>query len=135
LRFTVTKMGGYRLKICLPLNTNVMSYQCEIVYYLDNNDMAIIEVEQKGYSGLRNILWVVYYKATQSVNRFNFRPVVFKTKARGQKIKKGFLKLANKPGNYAIEIDALVFNFTEQDPDNMPAGTMANIEKYLSTVV
>ena len=75
----------------LPLNINVMSNQCEIVYYLDNNDMAIIEVEQKGYSGLRNILWVVYHKATQSVNRFSFRPTFSKTKAHGQKFRKGFL--------------------------------------------
>jgi hypothetical protein len=97
--------------------------------------MAIIEVEQAGYSGLRNILWLVYHKATQSVNRFSFRPTLYTARARGQKIKKGFLKLANKPGSYTIEIDALVFNFTEQHPENMPAGAMANIEKYLSTVV
>ena len=119
----------------LPLNINVMSNQCEIVYYLDNNDMAIIEVEQKGYSGLRNILWVVYHKATQSVNRFSFRPTFSKTKAHGQKFRKGFLKLANKPGNYAIEIDALVFNFIEQDPEKIPVGAIVSIEKYLSTVV
>ena len=112
-----------------------MSNQCEIVYYLDNNDMAIIEVEQAGYSVLRNILWLVYHKATQNVNRFSFRPTFSKTRARGQKIKKGFLKLTNKPGNYTIEIDTLIFNFTEQHPENMPVGAMASIEKYLSTVV
>ena len=112
-----------------------MGNQCEVVYYLDSNDMAIIEVEHAGYSGLRNILWLVYHKATQSVQRFNFRPTLHKTRTRGQQIKKWFLKLANKPGNYAIEIDALIFNFTEQQPQNMPVGTLANIHKYLSTIV
>lgn len=121
--------------LTLPINNTVMSNQCEIVYYLDNNDMAIIEVEQAGYSGFRNMLWLVYHKATQSVNRFSFRPTFSKTRSRGKKIKKGILKLANKPGNYTIEIDAHIFNFTEQHPQNMPIGAMARIEKYLSTVV
>ena len=123
------------LVLTLPINNTVMSNQCEIVYYLDSNDMAIIEVEQAGYSGFRNMLWLVYHKATQSVNRFSFRPTFSKTRSRGKKIKNGILKLANKPGNYNIDIDAHIFNFTEQHPHNIPIGAMARIEKYLSTVV
>ena len=119
----------------LPVNTNVMSNKCEIVYYLDNNDIAIVEVEQAGYSGLRNMLWLVYHKASQTVNRFSFRPALAKTKARGKKLKNGFLKLTDRPGSYAIEIDALIFNFIEQDPVNVPVGAKATIERYLSTVV
>jgi hypothetical protein len=121
--------------LTIPINNTVMSNQCEIVYYLDSNDMAIIEVEQAGYSGFRSMLWLVYHKATQSVNRFSFRPTFSKTRSRGKKIKNGILKLANKPGNYTIEIDAHIFNFTEQHPYSIPIGAMASIEKYLSTVV
>ncbi len=112
-----------------------MSNQCEIVYFLDNNDMSIIEVEQSGYSGLRNMLWFVYHKANNSISRFSFRPTLSKTRARGQKIKKGILKLTNKPGNYSIEIDARVLDFTEQHPHNVPTGAKVTIEKYLNTVV
>ena len=112
-----------------------MNNQCEIVYYLDNHDMAIVEVEQAGYSGLRNMLWFVYHKANNSISRFSFRPTFSKTRARGQKIKKGILKLASKPGNYTIEIDARVLDFTEQHPQNLPADARITITKYLSTVV
>jgi hypothetical protein len=111
-----------------------MTNQCEIIYFLDNNDLALIEVEQ-GSNGLRSMLWFVYHKASQSISRFSFRPTFSKTKIRGQKIKKGFLKLTSKPGNYSIEIDARLLDFTEQHPNNVPAGARVTIEKYLSTVV
>lgn len=112
-----------------------MTSQCEIVYFLDNNDLAIIEVEQNSNNDLRTMLWFVYHKASQNISRFSFRPTFSKTKVRGQKIKKGFLKLTSKPGNYAIEIDANVMDFTERHPQSVPDGAKVTIEKYLKTIV
>ncbi|MXN89926.1 hypothetical protein GR160_01690 [Flavobacterium sp. Sd200] len=109
-----------------------MTKECEIVYYLDNHDLAIIEVEQGSSNGLRNILWFVYHKTTQTISRFSFRP---KNGARGRKIKKGFLRLTQNPGKYSIEIDTQLLDFTEQHPHNVPVGAKQNIEKYLLNAV
>lgn len=109
-----------------------MSNQCEIVYFLDSNDIAIIEVEHGVGNDLRNMLWFVYNKASQTISRFNFRP---KDHTRGKKVKKGFLRLTHRPGKYSIEIDTRLLDFTEQHPEHVPAGAKQNIERYLSTVI
>ena len=105
----------------------------EIVFFLDNTEVSIIEVEQTGSGGLRHMLWFIYNKAGQTINRFNFRPLP--AKRTNKKIKSGLLKLTVKPGRYVIEIDTRMFNFNELHPLMVPVNAKTSIEKYLNTVV
>lgn len=117
----------------------IMKNQLEVLFYLDNNDVALIEVGQLPGSNLMNLYntcyWFIYNKATKSINRFKFKTAGIKRK--DKRIKDGFLKSnpATITNKYSIEIDEHVFDFTEQHPEKLSVDTKVTIEKYMANFV
>lgn len=107
-----------------------MNNQCEIVFFLDNSAMSIIEVEQADNTGLRDVLWFIYNKASHTISQFKFSA----HKKRKQAIKRGLLKF-NGFERYSIEIDKEVFDFEKHNPNEAPEKAVMNIQRYLNTVV
>lgn len=116
-----------------------MKNQLEVLFYLDNNDVALIEVGQLHGSNLMSLYntcyWFIYNKATKTINRFKFKTAGLKRK--DKRIKDGFLK--SNPiavtDKYIIEIDEQVLDFTAQQPDKLSEDTKITIEKYLANFV
>lgn len=117
----------------------IMKNQLEVLFYLDNNDVALIEVGQLPGSNLMSLYntcyWFIYNKATKTINRFKFKTAGIKRK--DKRIKDGFLK--NNPvataNKYSIEIDKKVLDFTEQQPEKLSEDTKVTIEKYIANFV
>jgi hypothetical protein len=118
-----------------------MKGQFEVLFYLDNNDVAIIEVGQAKSPDLKSLynvcFWFIYHKTNNSINRFIFKANVSRQKLRERRIKKGLLKLNKHSGTdkYVIEIDEKAFDFIEQNPEKLSKEAKATIEKYLDAML
>ena len=116
-----------------------MKNQLEVLFYLDNNDVALIEVGQMQTNNLMTLYntcyWFIYNKATKTINLFKFKTEGLKRK--DKRVKDGFLK--NNPititDKYSIEIDKKVLDFTEQQPEKLSEDTKVTIEKYIANLV
>ena len=118
-----------------------MKAQFEVLFYLDNSDVAIIEVGQAKSPDLKNLynsyVWFIYHKTNNSINRFIFKANLSRQKLRERRIKKGLLKLSRHSGadKYVIEIDKRAIDFVEQHPEKLSKEAKATIEKYLDTML
>ena len=116
-----------------------MKNQLEVLFYLDNSDVALIEVGQLPGSNLITLYntcyWFIYNKATKTINRFKFKTAGIKRK--DKRVKDGFLKSnpATITDKYSIEIDKKVLDFTEQQPEKLSEDTIVTIEKYIANLV
>lgn len=111
-----------------------MNNQCEIVFFLDNSDLSIIEVEQADNSGLSDMFWFIYNKASHTISQFKFKTSLSGQKWRKHSIKRGLLRF-NGSEKYSIEIDRKVFDFKKHNPEEAPENAIINIKKYLDAVV
>jgi hypothetical protein len=83
-----------------------MKPKAQIVYYLDNTNMSIVEIESD-VVGLKDILWIIYYKSKKTINFFKFR---YRGSVRVQErnSKRGFFHGSKDNKQLYIEIDHLV---------------------------
>lgn len=118
-----------------------MKGQFEVLFYLDNNDMSIIEVGQAKNPDLRSLynvcFWLIYNKTSKTITRFIFMANASRQKLRERRIKKGLLRLNKQSGahTYVIEIDEKAFDFVEQHPQTLPNEAKVTIEKHLSKML
>lgn len=118
-----------------------MKESFEVLFYLDNSDLSIIEVGQTKSPDMKSLyrtcFWFMYSKTSNSITRFIFKANASRLKLREKRIKKGLLKPRSLSGTdgYIIEIDEKAFDFIEQRPENLPKETKATLEKYLSIML
>lgn len=113
----------------------------EVLFYLDNSDLSIIEVGQAKSPDLRSFyntyFWFIYNKTSHNLSRFIFKAKASKLKLREKRIKNGQLKPSRQSGAecYVIEIDEKAFDFVEKHPEKLPKEAKATLEKYLSVML
>ncbi|TRW27193.1 hypothetical protein FMM05_00710 [Flavobacterium zepuense] len=91
-----------------------MTAQKNIVYYLDNNEISILEIEDKA-AGLLDIAWLIY-KGSGLTQSFTFR------RAGTVRLRPGYGKLGYYRGSGSdkklyIEIDRNIVPFRERKAD------------------
>lgn len=116
-----------------------MKNQLEVLFYLDNNDVALIEVGHQPANSLVSLYnscyWFIYHKATNTINRFKFKSAGLKRK--DKRVKNGLLKAgqATITDTYSIEIDEQTLDFTTQLPENLSEHTKVTLQKYMASIV
>jgi hypothetical protein len=105
----------------------------QIVYYLDNINMSIVEIEND-VVGLKDILWVIYYKSRKTINFFKFRHSG-SLRIQERNDKRGFFHGSKNSKQHYIEIDHFVVPFREKSPDQIPLNIRQHIHVYLNSCV
>jgi hypothetical protein len=107
-----------------------MSTDNHIVYYLDNTDISIIEIENE-VAGLLDIAWLIYYKSSGITQFFTFRRA---GAARIQQRygKPGYFRGSGSDRKLYIEIDRQVVPFKEKKTEKMPRNVREHITAYLN---
>lgn len=108
-----------------------MTAQKNIVYYLDNNKISILEIEDKS-ACLLDIAWLIYYKGSGLTQSFTFR------RAGAARPRPGYGKLGYYRGSGSdkklyIEIDRNIVPFRERKADRLPSSVREHITAYLNS--
>jgi len=107
-----------------------MEPTAQIVYYLYNTNMSIVEIESN-VVGLKDILWIIYYKSRKTINLFQFRHSG-SLRIQERNSKRGFFHGSKDNKQHYIEIDHLVVPFMEKTPDRIPSNIRQHIHVYLN---
>jgi hypothetical protein len=110
-----------------------MEPTAQIVYYLDNTNMSIVEIESN-VVGLKEVLWIIYYKSRKTINFFKFRHSG-SLRIQERNSKRGFFHGSKNSKQHYIEIDHLVVPFSEKTPDQIPFNIRQHIHVYLNSCV
>ena len=108
-----------------------MTAQKNIVYYLDNTEISILEIEDKS-AGLLDIAWLIYYKGSGLTHSFTFR------RAGAVRLRSGYGKLGYYRGSGSdkklyIEIDRNIVPFREKKAERLPKTVKQHITAYLNS--
>lgn len=110
-----------------------MNTKTNIVYFLDNTEMSIIEIENETI-GLKDNHWLIHYKSNKTVNFFKFHHSG-SLRIQERYIKRGFLKGSKNNRKYFIEIDNLVVSFKEKKLDQISETVRSQINLYLNNFI
>ena len=108
-----------------------MEPTAQIVYYLDNTNMSIVE---SNVVGLKDILWIIYYKSRKTINLFQFRHSG-SLRIQERNSKRGFFHGSKDNKQHYIEIDHLVVPFREKALDKIPCNIRQHTHIYLNNCV
>lgn len=111
-----------------------MNCQFEILFYLDNAEVSLIEVailKDYGFTDAPAMAWFVLYKRKNNIFRFKFESYFSKPKTKGRPIEKGILRISRSTGCYTISIGASLFEFCERPVKNLPIQEKILLDAYL----
>jgi len=110
-----------------------MDTKAKIVYFLDNSEISIVEIENEE-TGLKDVTWIIHYKNNNTTNFFKFRHVG-SLRIQERSNKRGFFHGSKDNKKYYIEIDNLVVPFREKTPELLPEKVKTHISVYLSNFI
>ena len=110
-----------------------MKSKTNMVYFLDNSEISIVEIENEAV-GLIDILWIIYYKNNNTTKLFKFRHSG-SLRIQERDNKRGFFQGSKDKNKYYIEIDNLVVPFKEKTPELIPEKVRSQISIYLNSFI